>query len=76
MTLLGGPCTIGPGTIVGVKLKEMLRSHYDITNETSNTKYMKKSSAYYEKLTQRCSLNNITVDLFAFTLDQFGLVEM
>jgi len=32
MTLLGGCCTIGPGTVVGVKLKEQIRSHYDIIN--------------------------------------------
>jgi len=32
MTLLGGPCTIGPGTVVGVKLIEMIRSFYDINN--------------------------------------------
>jgi len=43
MTLLGGPCTIGPGTVVGVKLKEMIRSHHDITNNTKNCNYMKKA---------------------------------
>jgi protein transport protein SEC23 len=76
MSLLGGPCTIGPGTVVGVKLKEFIRAHHDIINNTNNCKYMAKAKKYYESLTQRCMTNNITVDFFAFTLDQFGLVEM
>ena len=77
MTLVGGPCTIGPGAVIGVKLKEMLRSHHDIRNNSSIIgKYMTKAKAYYEGLTKRCTVNNITVDFFAFALDQFGLVEM
>ena len=76
MSLLGGPCTIGPGTVVGVKLKEFIRAHHDIINATNNCKYMANAKKYYDGLTQRCMTNNITVDFFAFTLDQFGLVEM
>ena len=37
---------------------------------------MAKSKKYYEDLTNRCTQADITVDFFAFCLDQFGLVEM
>jgi len=30
MTLIGGPCTSGPGQVAGIKLKELIRSHHDI----------------------------------------------
>jgi protein transport protein SEC23 len=38
----GGPCTEGPGMVVGVELKEPMRSHHDI--ERDNAKYYRKAS--------------------------------
>lgn len=40
MLFVGGPCTQGPGAVVGDELKSTIRSHHDI--EKDNAKYMKK----------------------------------
>lgn len=42
MLYAGGPCTEGPGTVVGTELKEPIRSHHDI--ERDNAKYYRKAS--------------------------------
>jgi len=38
----GGPCTEGPGMVVGTELKEPIRSHHDI--ERDNAKYYRRAS--------------------------------
>jgi protein transport protein SEC23 len=38
----GGPCTEGPGLVVGTELKEPIRSHHDI--ERDNAKYYRRAS--------------------------------
>jgi protein transport protein SEC23 len=42
MLYSGGPCTEGPGMVVGTELKEPIRSHHDI--ERDNAKYYRKAS--------------------------------
>jgi len=42
MLFAGGPCTEGPGMVVGTELKEPIRSHHDI--ERDNAKYYRKAS--------------------------------
>jgi protein transport protein SEC23 len=42
MLYAGGPCTDGPGMVVGTELKEPIRSHHDI--ERDNAKYYRKAS--------------------------------
>jgi protein transport protein SEC23 len=42
MLYAGGPCTEGPGMVVGTELKEPIRSHHDI--ERDNAKYYRKAS--------------------------------
>lgn len=36
--MIGGPCTIGPGTVIGLSLKEMMRSARELLNG-ENLKY-------------------------------------
>lgn len=74
MLFAGGPCTVGPGAVVGVELKEMMRSHNDLEKE--NAKYYKKSTKFFESLATRASENGHTIDIFAGCLDQVGLSEM
>lgn len=45
MLFSGGPCTEGPGMVVGTELKEPIRSHHDI--ERDNAKYYRKSSKVF-----------------------------
>jgi len=74
--LTGGPCTVGPGIVVGQQLSETIRSHLDLQKEHPNTQYSKKASQFYHSLAQRCSAQGHTIDLFAASLDQVGLHEM
>ncbi|KAI8868514.1 protein transport protein SEC23 [Ramicandelaber brevisporus] len=70
----GGAATIGPGTIVGNELREAIRSHHDIENDTA--KHTSKAIKYYESVAKRCSGNGHAVDIFVGSLDQIGLHEM
>ncbi|KAK7103754.1 protein transport protein Sec23A-like isoform X2 [Littorina saxatilis] len=74
MTFLGGPCTQGPGMVVGDELKHPIRSHHDI--EKDNCKYMKKGMKHYEALGHRAANNGHVLDIYSCALDQTGLHEM
>jgi len=71
-----GPCTVGPGQIVSLELKEPMRSHHDIEKETSNTKHIKKGVKHYTAVAQRAVKAGHVVDIFACALDQVGVMEM
>jgi len=76
MLFTSGPCTVGPGQVVGVQLQEPMRSHHDIVKETSNAKYMKKAAKHFNAVAKRTSAAGHVVDVFACALDQVGLCEM
>lgn len=74
MTFVGGPCTIGPGMVVGAELRESIRSHHDI--DADRAKYYKKSLQFYETLGKRAANNGHSIDILTGCLDQVGLAEM
>lgn len=74
MLFCGGPATVGPGTVVGVELKEMMRSHNDFEKETA--KHFTKAVKFYDSLANRAAANGHSIDIFAGCLDQVGLLEM
>lgn len=74
MMFVGGPPTVGPGMVVGVELKEGIRSHHDVTK--GNAPYMKEAIKFYDGLAQRVNANGHVVDIFSCSLDQTGLAEM
>jgi len=76
MLFTGGPCTVGPGQMVGRELSEPMRSHHDLEKETSNTKYVKKASKHYAAIAKRATTAGHVIDVFACALDQVGLMEM
>jgi len=76
MLFTSGPCTIGPGQMVGTQLSEPMRSHHDIEKETSNTKYIKKSIKFFQSVASRASKAGHVIDVFAAALDQVGITEM
>uniref|UniRef100_A0A7S0P3C0 Protein transport protein SEC23 n=1 Tax=Calcidiscus leptoporus TaxID=127549 RepID=A0A7S0P3C0_9EUKA len=76
MLFTGGPCTVGPGQMVGVELSETPRSHHDIEKETGNYKYMKKAQKHYAAVAKRAAAAGHVFDLFACALDQVGVAEM
>ncbi|XP_021379920.1 protein transport protein Sec23A-like isoform X1 [Mizuhopecten yessoensis] len=74
MLFMGGPCTQGPGMVVGDELKFPIRSHHVI--EKDNCKYMKKAMKHYEALANRTANNGHVIDVFSCALDQTGLYEI
>eukprot|EP00924_Labyrinthula_sp_SR-Ha-C_P004140 maker-scaffold_3-augustus-gene-15.20-mRNA-1 protein AED:0.01 eAED:0.01 QI:138/1/1/1/0/0.5/2/163/821 len=74
MLFVGGPPTIGPGIVSSKKLQEVMRSHTDI--EKGKVPFMKAAKAFYKGLGDRMVTNCHTIDLFASSLDQIGVVEM
>lgn len=72
---INGPCTIGPGKIVDLPLIETLRTWKDITEDTMNNKNFKAAKKFYDGIEARLTMKH-TLDLWAFGLDQYGLVEM
>lgn len=76
MLLVGGPCNIGPGMVVGEQLKETIRSHLDLHNGNANAKYTKKALQFYTSLASNAVACGFAIDIFACSLDQVGLYEM
>jgi protein transport protein SEC23 len=74
MCFLGGPCTHGPGQVVGIPLKEPMRAHFDL--EKDNAPYTKEAYKHFAALGNRSSQNGHIVDIFAGFLDQVGTMEM
>ncbi|EKX47073.1 secretory protein 23A [Guillardia theta CCMP2712] len=74
MMFLGGPCTEGPGQVVGVEKEEPMRGHSDIDNDS--VKWAKKATQFYNSIAQRCVQNGHVIDIFACALDQCGVHEM
>ncbi|KAK3267011.1 hypothetical protein CYMTET_24406, partial [Cymbomonas tetramitiformis] len=74
LLFLGGPCTEGPGAIVGKKKDEAIRQHKDINKDT--VPYYKKAKKFYEAMSTELVKNGHVVDIFACALDQVGLAEM
>ncbi|KAL0228396.1 hypothetical protein RCL1_004539 [Eukaryota sp. TZLM3-RCL] len=73
--LSNGPCTEGPGKVVGLDLKEIMRSHDHLERE-ENLKYYKKATKYYQLLASKFAESVHTVDIFACSIRQTGLKEM
>lgn len=74
INLVGGPTTVGPGTIVGMDLAEALRSHQDF--EKGNARHFKKALKFYQSLGQQLVGTGVALDVMACALDQVGLAEM
>jgi len=74
MLFSGGPCTEGPGMVVGPELREPIRSHNDLVKESD--RHYKKAIKFYNGLAKRAAEKGQVIDIFAGCLDQIGLQEM
>jgi len=74
MSFMGGPCTCGPGKVVGEELREPIRSHHDLNKEIA--KHVHSATKHYTHLASRAVKNGHAIDLFSCALDQTGLLEM
>lgn len=76
MSLIGGPCTVGVGKVVNLPLKNTIRSYVDIFEGNENTEHVSTATAFYTGLAEVLVKNKHTIDVWAYGLDQFGLMEM
>jgi len=74
MMFLQGPPTIGPGAVVGRPKSESLRAHIDLAKGTAP--FFKPAVKFYSTMADRAVASAHVVDIFACSLDQFGLLEM
>lgn len=74
--LIGGPCTVGVGKVVNLPLKNTIRSYVDIFEGNENTENIATATAFYDGLAELLVKGQHTLDLWAYGLDQFGLMEM
>ena len=91
LCFVGGCCTVGPGKIVNVPLKEPLRSHHDIEKAVhatlpnapnillttkADTNIYKDAKKFYSKIAKLVSGMGLTCNFFIGSYDQVGLFEM
>ena len=73
---LGGACTYGPGSIISPELVENFRSHEDLEKDADARSKFNAAKKFYESMIDQFVKMNVTIDFFAFCLDQYGLGEM
>ena len=70
----GGPCTRGPGAVISTDKADMMRFHRDIIE--GDTPYYAAAFNFYNMLEPRLTAANASLDVFAQSLDQVGVMEM
>jgi len=73
MLFVGGPCTEGPGMVIGRDLTEEIRSHKDLAKD--NAPYSTAARKFYRALAGEMVSHCHALDVFACALDQTGLFE-
>ena len=73
---LGGPATLGEGIVASTGKEEIIRAHCDLEEDTEKSKIYKEACASYKKITDRLVSLQLTLDIFGFSNDQWGLGEM
>jgi protein transport protein SEC23 len=76
VSCLGGPATLGEGTVASMSKEQIIRAHCDLEEETEKAKVYKDACTAYKKITERLIQLNLTLDIFGFSTDQWGLGEM
>lgn len=66
---------MGPGQVVSTHLKETMRTFIDVQRNSSNANFVKPAKKFYDQIESRL-IHKHTLDIWAFGLDQYGLVEM
>mmetsp|Transcript_91254 Transcript_91254/g.295028 ORF Transcript_91254/g.295028 Transcript_91254/m.295028 type:complete len:742 (-) Transcript_91254:312-2537(-) len=74
--VVGGPCNVGPGMVVGEELVETIRSHLDLQKDKPNARHTKGAIKFYTDLASRAVTCGFAIDIYACSLDQVGLLEM
>lgn len=74
LLFMGGPCDVGPGSVVNRPLVETMRSTLDLHRDTAPL--YKPACAFYKGIADRARASGHCIDVFACCLDQVGLLEL
>lgn len=74
MVFAGGPCTRGPGMVVGSEKSELLRFHRDFMD--GNTPHYQGAYNFYNDMAVRLQAVHCALDVFAESFDQIGITEL
>lgn len=74
--LIGGPPTMGSAAVATIEKLNPIRAQIDLTKGEMLAEMFKKAKDFYDEITIRLIAAKITVDIFGFSLDQFGMAEM
>ena len=76
LLFIGGPCTISSGRVADTKISEFIRKHLDLETKPDIKTQIEGIKKYYTDLALRAVQLKTTIDIFAFSLIEFGLYEM
>ena len=73
---LSGPATVSKGRVATLPIGEFMRKAVDLENNKDTQKICQEAIEFYESLAAKFVASKFIFDLFAHSLDQFGLYEM
>ena len=71
-----GPPTIMDGRIADIRISEFIRKPPDLEENKEKKTMVDKATKFYKELTTKAVGLRTCIDIFAFSLDEFGLFEM
>lgn len=74
LLFLGGPCTRGAGAVASLEKANLMRFHRDILE--GELPLYEQAVGFYQRLANRLVSVNTSVDLFAQSYDQVGVLEL
>lgn len=72
----GGPCTYSSGRIADPKISSFIRKHLDLEQNPEIKSQIESIKKYYSELASKAIHLKTTIDIWAFSLTEFGLFEM
>lgn len=76
LLFIGGPCTLGNGKIADLKISSFIRKHLDVETKAEVKTQVEQVKRYYSDLATKAVQLRIVVDVWGFSLTEFGLYEM
>jgi protein transport protein SEC23 len=76
IAFISGPSTVSGGRVASLPLSEFMRKAVDLEKTKEIQKLCLAAIEFYDNLASRFVANEYIFDLFAHSLDQFGLYEM
>ena len=76
INLMGGPPTLGHAPVATLEKVNTMRAQMDLEKGDFQAEMFNNARKFYDEFLKRCVQNKTTVDVFGFSLDQFGMAEM